>query len=554
MGPRFIVALLFGALAIAARLPFLMTGKVPFDSDEAVQGLMARHVLTGELPAFFWGQPFKGVPEVYAAAGAFALFGSSVTALKRVTLAVFAMYVALNFVLLDKIASRWVAVSASLLLIIAPPALVFWSLWAGAEYMFIMMMGTTLLLISERAKSTERRDKGLPFATGFVIGFALWDHQLFVMYLIPLGIILAIRGEWWKRGELRRPNRLVMALTAMGALYIFLGVIAFITGGFSLRIGSTAISATAPQKMIRIAAGILTIAGLTQLIGTATLTSARAILHRYWPVAAGLVIGYAPALLYAVFVEPPRSPVRVIDARGLIQASPDIFGNIVPILAGFKTGTTERLPVPPILVLPGAAALAVYVWSTRHVLTKEFFPLFVLFVPVFFLVSGAYLDTQSHRYLIPWYAGLSIAWAAGSLELARRVRLSAVARAKHASFGETRRSLGEGGKPGTTNYVASLIVAAILAVHAWQQVAWYQKLQPDTQTLATIDCLKSRGIHGGYAEYWTAYKMTFLAREDIIIAPTDGVNRYPKYTDYVESLPANQQVRLKADTSVCQSN
>ncbi len=523
---------MFGALAIAARLPFLITGKIPFDSDEAVQGLMARHVLMGELPAFFWGQPFKGVPEVYAAAGAFALFGSSVTALKSVTLAVFAMYVALNFILLDKIASRWIAVSASLLLIVAPPALVFWSLWAGAEYMLIMLLGTTLLLIAERAKSQERRHKGLQFATGFIIGFGLWDHQLFVMYLIPLGIILAIRGEWWKRPELRQPNRFVIALIAIGALYVFLGVIAFVTGGFTLHVGSSAISATAPQKMIRIAVGILTIAGLAQLISTTTAAQARAALGRYWPVAGGLVIGYAPALLYAVFVEPPRSPVRVIDARGLIQASPDIFGNIVPILAGFKTGTTERLPVPAIAALPGAAALALYVWSTRHVLTKEFFPLFVIFVPMFFLVSGAYLDTQSHRYLIPWYAGLSIAWAAGSLGLVRAVRLST-------------------GRRDTTYYAASIIVGAIIAVHAWQQVAWYRKLQRDTQTLETIDCLKRRGIRGGYAEYWTAYKMTFLAHEDVIIAPTDGIDRYPKYTDYVKALPPGEQIKINVGSAAC---
>ena len=110
MRKRQLLALLFAALAVAARLPFLITGKIPFDSDEAVEGLMARHVLNGELPAFFWGQAFKGVPEVYASAGAFALFGSSVAVLKGVTLAFFAVYVALNFVLLDRIASRWVAV------------------------------------------------------------------------------------------------------------------------------------------------------------------------------------------------------------------------------------------------------------------------------------------------------------------------------------------------------------------------------------------------------------------------------------------------------------
>src|SRR5258705_9739653 len=139
-GARILFALLFAALAVAARLPFLISGKIAFDSDEAIEGLMARHVLHGEFPAFFWGQAFKGVPEVYADALAFAAFGSSVTLLKSVTLVAFAAYVALNFVLLDKIASRWIAVAASLLLILAPPALVFWSLDASAEYILLMLL------------------------------------------------------------------------------------------------------------------------------------------------------------------------------------------------------------------------------------------------------------------------------------------------------------------------------------------------------------------------------------------------------------------------------
>ncbi len=194
---RPLFALLFATLAIAARLPFLITGKIPFDSDEAVEGLMARHVLNGELPAFFWGQAFKGVPEVYASAGAFALFGSSVTLLKGVTLAFFAMYVGLNFVLLDKTASRWMAVSASLLLIAAPPALVFWSLDASAEYILTMLLGTALLSISCRAEGREQkaeRDKGSTsrrlFAAGLAVGIGLWVHQLFVVYLVPLAIVL----------------------------------------------------------------------------------------------------------------------------------------------------------------------------------------------------------------------------------------------------------------------------------------------------------------------------------------------------------------------------
>ncbi len=225
MRKRQLLALLFAALTVGARLPFLISGKIPFDSDEAVEGLMARHVLNGELPAFFWGQAFKGVPEVYLSAGAFALLGSSVAVLKAVTLALFAAYVGANFVLLDKIASRWVAAAASSLLIAAPPALIFWSLDASAEYVVIMLLGTTLLLLTSagwaptgvsRAEGKEQRaQRSRLLAIGLVTGLGLWVHQLFVVYLIPLGIVLALRSEWWERRRPATLNRFVLGLGAI---------------------------------------------------------------------------------------------------------------------------------------------------------------------------------------------------------------------------------------------------------------------------------------------------------------------------------------------------
>jgi hypothetical protein len=540
---RQVLALFFAALTVAARLPFLVTGKIPFDSDEAVEGLMALHVLNGELPAFFWGQAFKGVPEVYASAGAFALFGSSVAILKGVTLMFFAAFVALNFVLLDKIASRWIAASASLLLVAAPPALVFWSLDGSAEYVLIMLLGTALLLLCPavhlNADTAVRSDATLKastirpsrlFVIGLVVGMGLWVHQLFIVYLIPLAILLARRNEWpW----LKNPgtlNRFALGLGAVAAIYLLLGVAAFVSGGFAVQIGTVAISATAPQKMARISIGILALAAIVQLASASTAPQARAALRRYWPLAAGALIGYLPVLLFTILVEPARSPARVANLRQLVAAAPNIFGNIVPILAGFKIATTERLPVPLIAVIPGAATLAAFLWFAHRRLTTDFFALFVVVFPALFLASGAYLDTQSYRYFIPWYAGLAVAWAVGSLRLAQIVRL----------------------KPDTTfngTALASIIVAAIVGVHVWQQAIWYQKLQPDTQSPATVECLKQRGVRGGYAEYWTAYKLTFIAREEIIIAPTDGIDRYPRYTEYVRGLPAHE--RINVESVVC---
>ena len=471
---RPLLALLFAAAAVAARLPFLATHKIPFDSDEAVEGLMASHVLQGELPAFFWAQAFKGVPEVYASAGVFALAGPSVIALKSVTLAMFAAYVALNFVLLDRTTTRWTAVSASLLLVAAPPALVFWSLDASAEYILIMLLGTALLLLSLHGRRL--------FSIGLVIGIGLWVHQLFIVYLLPLAVLGILRSEWWKRREFGPPNRVVLGLAGVAAIYLGLGLLAFVTGGFSWQLGPLSVGARAPQKMLRIAAAIAAFAALAHAFASARREALRQLAGVYWPMAAGVVIGYLPVLIFSLLVEPARSPARNANLRQLLNAAPDILGNILPILAGFKIATTERLAVPAAAAIPGVVALAAYFWSARRTAAHEFFPLFGLFVPVLFVVSGAYVDTQSYRYLIPWYAGLTVAWGAGSLSAARMARLA----------------------PGATRLLGTLLVGSIVAVHAWQQVLWYRMLQPDTQSMATLACLTRGGIRGGYADYWTA--------------------------------------------------
>jgi hypothetical protein len=286
------------------------------------------------------------------------------------------------------------------------------------------------------------------------------------------------------------------------------------------------LGARAPQKMLRIALGTAAIAVLVHLCSRVSRVTAREYAHRYWPVAAGFLGGYSPVLLYSVLVEPARSPSRVANLQQLMRAMPDIFGNVIPILAGFKMATTERLDIPLAAAAMIVAALATYIETIRRriadfarlrpatpTLAGDFFPLFIIFVPLVFLMSGAYLDTQSYRYLIPYYAGLCVALSAGSLALAK----------------------------GDRN-IASVFVGTLLIVFALQQFVWYQKLAPDTASARIIECLRHEGIRGGYADYWMSYKLTFLSGEGIILAPTSGVDRHPAYTEFVRGLPEDQRV------------
>src|SRR5262245_52805200 len=130
---RLLSLFVLAALTVSVRLPFLLRAERFFDSDEAVEGLMARHVAQGELPAFLWGQKYKGVPEVYLTAAMFSIAGPSVEALKTTTLACFVLFVCLQFVLLDELFGWRVAWMASALLILGPPSLVFWTLSGNAE-------------------------------------------------------------------------------------------------------------------------------------------------------------------------------------------------------------------------------------------------------------------------------------------------------------------------------------------------------------------------------------------------------------------------------------
>ena len=86
--PRWITPLLMAALVVARSAVFVLWPQAHFDADQAVTGLMAKHL--SELrafPVFWYGQTYMLGVEAWLAAPLFALFGASVTALKLPLLA-----------------------------------------------------------------------------------------------------------------------------------------------------------------------------------------------------------------------------------------------------------------------------------------------------------------------------------------------------------------------------------------------------------------------------------------------------------------------------------
>ena len=88
-GPRdpksraMIVALVLLAAVVLRGVFFLRFDESYFDSDQAIVGLMAKHLLEGRaFPLFFYGQEYMLGVESWVMAPVFAVFGPSVFALR----------------------------------------------------------------------------------------------------------------------------------------------------------------------------------------------------------------------------------------------------------------------------------------------------------------------------------------------------------------------------------------------------------------------------------------------------------------------------------------
>src|SRR5215467_10201637 len=69
-------------LALAVRIWLVVHTHGTIDGDESLVGVQAEHILRGELPIYFYNQPYMGSLEAYIMAGIFAIAGPSVWALR----------------------------------------------------------------------------------------------------------------------------------------------------------------------------------------------------------------------------------------------------------------------------------------------------------------------------------------------------------------------------------------------------------------------------------------------------------------------------------------
>jgi hypothetical protein len=183
------VIVLLGAGALIRAIYLLTPG---LDSDEAVVGLMAIHILEGEFPIFYWGEPYCGPLESFLASILFFLLGPSRTALNLAPAVVSLCFLVAAWRFAAAAFGQRVGLVSLLFLAVGPAFLVWHSVLARGNYIENLLFGAVLMALVVRilqAASEAARWRGLCIFA-FLAGVAWWVSFQSVHFLLAGGLVL----------------------------------------------------------------------------------------------------------------------------------------------------------------------------------------------------------------------------------------------------------------------------------------------------------------------------------------------------------------------------
>jgi hypothetical protein len=189
-------AFFLGILAVVAltRFVVLFTSQTHVHSDEAIIGLMGKHVLEGHyFPFYMYGQPYNAGAawEAYLAAVSFAIFGVGVIPLKSCIVVLSLACLVLFYGMATRLYDRRTAALATLALAVSPSLLKWHFQVRGYSWYFLSLPILVSLFWSIDSRATSRAAK--TFLFGLASGLSVWCLELALLPVAALWMLLALR-------------------------------------------------------------------------------------------------------------------------------------------------------------------------------------------------------------------------------------------------------------------------------------------------------------------------------------------------------------------------
>jgi hypothetical protein len=473
-------------LTVARSAVFVWWPQSQFDADQAVTGLMAKHVAElRAFPVFWYGQTYMLGVESWLAAPLFAVFGASVTALKIPLLAINVSIAVLLFRLLTREVglSGWRAATATLFFVLAAPITAAHFVTANGGNVEPALYVLLLWILRRR-----------PVLMGVVLGVGFLNREFTIYGAFALLAIDLLRRTLFTRDAARRYG-VAFAIAAIVWLS-FIGL---------RQVSSAAGPGTSVADVHSALAGnnLLQVAERLCVDPRAIASGAGRIFTVHWPELFGLES--QPLTDFGI-----ESAVRQgLDGSAWLLVP--LLG--IPFVRIVQSGVfASTMPSAP---------------STPHLALSTDFCSYLIVVAVFsiagYLVGRCGLiDFYTMRYEL-----LSVLGAVGMAGWYLRIERS---RPLLAVWGFC--------------YAAALAISVVAHARLIGEYATNAPVAPKQELIRALD---ARGINYGYTDYWTAYYVTFLSDERIILSPEDIV----KVRTYTHLIDANRDKAVRIARRPC---
>jgi hypothetical protein len=446
--------LLLVLLSYAFRFPALLNADST-NSDAAVVGLQATHILGGETSRFLWGSGYQTSVDSFVAAGFFAVLGKSPWALMMSALTLHVAATVLVFRMLARHVEKSAGFVLSLLLVFTPSSVHSYALYPPREASLFLALAAFAAI--DRAAVGTRRN-AFALYVGCALSTLATYADPYALLLAPLSLLLAallVIGSEEK-------TRLVAA-----------GVAGAVTGAF-------------PSILVKTSDGAKN--GPLGLKLELVSHNFDLFVHDCLPWAMSTKIYYAKHVMDYSPWEPPGIVSLALFLCALSFAGLLALSGVSAFSRSLEWND-KRVGVVGLLVFPlGCAG---------------------------FMTSVMVMDHFSMRYL----AAITLLSPLALLPLAKRVRPRTLAFA----LAPYLLSSAIGGWVGYGPFVRGPVPVRPVEI---------------ADDYALLALLHEKGIKVAIADYWTAYRLTFLFHEDPIFVPkNEGEDRYAPYRRTFESAP-----------------
>ena len=194
------------AAGVAVQIATMAAGKIHWNSDQAIVGLMARHILTGqEHPTFYYGSHYAGTLEPHYLASLFGVFGASFTSYRLGMVLLLLLHSGLVYALARHVFGDRAALVSVAYLALPPFFFLYKGLTSDGAYTSLAVLGAGMLYAAVRLEEAEREGPkravtGWILLLGILAGLAWWLIPLAAyFYLAILAWFLLVRRSVFAR-------------------------------------------------------------------------------------------------------------------------------------------------------------------------------------------------------------------------------------------------------------------------------------------------------------------------------------------------------------------